>query len=117
MHIEELDAELGAVLAQGFDLSQRCLIDDVQAVGDGGGGDVVVDSCDSAVGTADLTVGQTQTVECLRRSDLVDELEIDVEERGFAYRLGDEMLLPDFFEEGARCGLCGHFDCFRLSAI
>ena len=112
LHVEEFDAEFGAVAAEGFDLAQRGLIDDVQAVGDGGGGDVVIDRGDGAVGTADLAVGETEAVECLGRGDLVDELEIDVEERGFACRLGDEVLLPDFFEEGTGCCLCGHFDCF-----
>ena len=101
LHVEELDAEFGAVAAEGFDLAQGGLVDDVEAVGDGGGGDVVVYRGDGAVGTADLAVGETEAVECLGRGDLVDELEIDVEERGLACGLGDEMLLPDFFEEGA----------------
>jgi len=34
----------------------------------------------------------------------VDELEVDVEDRGLACGLGDEVGLPDFFEEGAGCG-------------
>jgi len=32
----------------------------------------------------------------------VDELEIDVKDGGFTSGLGDEMGLPDFFEEGFR---------------
>jgi len=64
---------------------------------------------DGAVGAADLAVGETQAVECLGRGDLVDELEIDVEERRLACGFGDEVLLPDFFEEGAGgCGWCRH---------
>ena len=71
---------------------------------DGGGGDVVVDRGDVAVGAAELAAGQAQAVEGLGRGDLVDEVEVDVEDRGLACGLGDEVGLPDFFEEGAGCG-------------
>ena len=109
LHVEELDAEVGAVLAQGFDLARGDLVDDVEAVGDGGGGDVVVDRGDGAVGAAQLAAGEAETVEGLRRGDLVDEVQVDVEQRGFACGLGDEVLLPDFFKEGAGCGVrCRH---------
>jgi hypothetical protein len=101
LHVEELDAEFGAVAAEGFDLARGGLVDDVQAVGDGGGGDVVVYRGDGAVGSANLAVGETEAVEGLGTGDFVDEMEIDVEERGLACWLGDEMGLPDFFEEGA----------------
>ena len=66
LHVEELDAEVGAVLAQGVDLLGGDLVDDVEAVGGAGGGDVVIDGGDVAVGTADLAAGQAQAVEGLR---------------------------------------------------
>jgi hypothetical protein len=44
LHVEELDAEVGAVLAQGFDLRVGDLVGDDEAVVDAGGGDVVVTS-------------------------------------------------------------------------
>jgi len=86
LHVEELDAEFGAVLAEGLDLACGGLVDDVQAVGDGGRRDVVVNRGDGAVWTANLAVGEAEAVEGLGRGDLVDELEIDVEERGLASR-------------------------------
>ena len=106
LDVVEFDAEVGAVLAQGFDLARGDLVDDVEAVGDGAGGDVVVDRGDGAVGAAELAAGHAQAVEGLRAGDLVDEVEVDVEDRGFAGGFGDEVLLPDFFEEGAGGG--GH---------
>ena len=70
---------------------------------DGGGGDVVVDGGDGAVGAADLAAGEAQAVEGLGRGDLVDEVEIDVEEAGSPAGSATRCGLPDFFEEGARC--------------
>ena len=101
LHVEELDAELGAVLAQGVDLRGGDLVGDDEAVLRAGGGDVVVDRGDVAVGAAELAAGQAEAVEGLRRGDLVDEVEVDVEDRRLACGFGDEVVLPDFFEEGA----------------
>ena len=60
--------------------------------------DVVVDGGDGAVGAAELAACHAEAVEGLRGGDLVDEMQVDVEERRFALGLGDEVLLPDFFE-------------------
>ncbi len=108
LHVEELDAEVGAVLAEGVDLRGGDLVDDVEAVVGAGGGDVVVDGGDVAVGAAELAAGEAQAFEGLRRCDLVDEMQVDIEDGGFACGFGDEVLLPDFFEEGLWSGLCGH---------
>ena len=67
-----------------------------------GGGDVVVDGGDVAVGAAELAAGEAEAFEGLRAGDLVDELEVDVEDGGLAGGLGDDVVLPDFFEHGAR---------------
>ena len=72
----------------------------------GGGGDVVVDGGDVAVGAAELAAGEAEAFEGLRRGDLVDELEVDVEDGGLACGFGDEVVLPDFFEEGAGMWSC-----------
>ena len=69
-----------------------------EAVLRAGGGDVVVDRGDGAVGAAQLAAGQAQAVERLRRGDLVDQLQVDVEDRRLAFGLGDDVLLPDLFE-------------------
>ncbi len=68
---------------------------------DGGGGDVVVDRGDVALGMAERAAGEAEAFEGLRAGDLVDELEVDVEDGGLAGGFGDDVLLPDFFEEGA----------------
>ncbi len=106
LHVEELDAEVGAVFAEGVDLFGGDLVDDVEAVCGAGGGDVVVDGGDVAVGTAELAAGHAEAVECLRGGDLMDEVEVDVEDGGLAGGLGYEVVVPDFFEESFRC--CGH---------
>jgi hypothetical protein len=99
LHIVEFDAEVDAVLAQGLDLLGGDLIDDVKAVFDAAGGDVVIDRCDRAVGATEFAAGHAETVEGLRAGDFVDEVQVNIEERGLSRGFGDEVLLPDFFEE------------------
>ncbi len=59
----------------------------------------MVDGGDVTVGTAKLAARHAKAVEGLRGGDLVDEMQVDVEDRGLARGFGDEVLLPDFFEE------------------
>ena len=68
------------------------------------GGDVVVGGRQGAVGAADLAVGEAEAVEGLRRGDLVDEVQVDVDQP-----LADLVVLPDLVEQRARCvtRLCG----------
>ncbi len=54
LHVEELDAEFGAVLAQRVDLRVGDLVGDDEAVVRGGGGDVVVDGGDVRSGRRSL---------------------------------------------------------------
>jgi len=54
LDVVEFDAEVGAVFAEGIDLLVGDLVDDVEAVFNTAGGDVVVDCCDGAVGAAEL---------------------------------------------------------------
>ena len=54
LHVEEFDAELGAVFAQRVDLRGGDLVGDDEAVVCGGRRHVVVDGGDVAVGTAEL---------------------------------------------------------------
>ncbi len=103
LDVEEFDTEVGAVLAEGVDLRGRDLVDDVEAVVGAGGGDVVVDRGDGAVRTTKLAASHAEAVEGLRTGDLVDQVEVDVEDRGLACGLGYEVLLPDFFEECLWC--------------
>ena len=100
--VEELDVEVGAVFAQRLDLRIGDLVDDDETVLHGGCGNVVVDGRDVACGIAERAAGKAQALEGLRAGDLVDELEIDVEDRGLACGFGDDVIIPDFFEHGAR---------------
>src|ERR1700678_980681 len=104
LHVEELYAEVGAVFARGLDLLRGDLVDDVEAVLDAAGGDVVVDRGHGAVGATELAVGKAEAFEGLWAGDLVDEMQVDVEDAGLALWLDDEVLVPDFFEE--RFGCC-----------
>ena len=80
IHVVELDAEVGAVLAQRGDLLGRDLVDDVEPAVDGGG-HIVIDGGDAPVRAADLAAGQAKTFKGLRRGDLVQQLQVDVEQR------------------------------------
>ena len=83
----------------------RDLIHDVEAIFGAGGGDVVIDGGDVAVGTAKLAASHAED-RPVGAGDLVDEVEVDVEDRWFAIGLDDDVLLPDFFEQCFRC--CAH---------
>ena len=57
-------------------------------------GHVVVHRRHGEVGAPDGAAGQAQAVERLRRRDLVDEVEVDVEEVGLAVGAADDVALP-----------------------
>ena len=63
------------------------------------GRDVVIHRRERQVGPPHLSPGQTQALEGLRRGHLVDEVEVDVEQRRLALGLGDEVRFPDAIEE------------------
>ena len=89
--------ELCAVAVEGVQLLLRDrILDRQRAVGRG---DVVVGRGDRQVGAADLAAVQAQALERLRRRDLVDEVQVDVEERRLAGLLAYDVVLPDFLEQ------------------
>ncbi len=90
--------------AQRVYLSRGDLVGDDEAVLRAGGGHVVVHGGDVAIRPAQLAASQAQAIEGLRRCDLVDEVEVDVEDGRFAFRLGDDVLLPDLLKERLRLG-------------
>ena len=65
LDVVKFDVEVFAVPAQGFDLFGGDLVDDVEAVSDAGGGDVVVDGGDGAVRAAEFAADEAQTFEGL----------------------------------------------------
>ena len=97
---EQRDAELGAVALERLDLGRR------ERVGDAGlapdRGHVVVDRRERAVRPAHPPARQPQPVEGLRRGHLVDEVQVDEQDRrpgrvGGAHLVG----VPDLLEERA----------------
>ena len=76
---EQRDAELLGVALQGLDLRLRERVGDALLAPDGG--DVVVDRREGAVGAADRAAGEPEAVERLRRGDLVDQVEVDEQDR------------------------------------
>jgi hypothetical protein len=58
----------------------------------------VIHRGDGAVGAAHLAAGEAQAFKRLRRGDLVQQLQVDVENGGLALRFDDYVLLPDFFK-------------------
>ena len=113
LHVKKLHAEVRAVLAQRLHLSIRNLVGDHEPVVHAGRGHVVVDGRDVAFGMAQLAASESQAFKRLRRGDLMDQLQVDVEDRRLAFGFGDDVLLPDFFEEGAGCGFGAHSEFLR----
>jgi hypothetical protein len=58
----------------------------------------VIDCGDAAVRAAHLAAGQAQAFKGLRGSDLVEQLQVNVEQGWLACWLDYYVLLPDFFE-------------------
>src|ERR1019366_5062620 len=98
VYIVEFNSEFGAVLAQGFDLRGRDLVDDVEPAFEGCG-NVVVHGCDAAIGAAHLAVGEPEAFKCLGRSDLVQQLQVDVDQRRLAFGGDNDVPFPYLFKQ------------------
>jgi hypothetical protein len=99
LHIEELDAELSAIVAQRIHLTRGDLIGDDQAILRACGWDVVVHGGYVPIRPTELALCQAQAIEGLWRCDFVNEMKVDINQRRFARRLGDDVLLPDLLKE------------------
>ncbi len=104
-HRVEADPELGAVRRQYLHLLGRDRIGD--RLVDVHRRHVVIHGGDGEVGTADGAPGEADAVERLRRRDLVDQVEVDVEEVGLAVAPMDDVALPHLVAEGGGRG-SGH---------
>ena len=92
----ELDPELRAVLSQRLQLEPRELVGHRPVRRR----HAVVHRRDGQLGSSHTAPGQSQSLERLRRGHLVDEVEVDVEQRRLARHLTDDVLLPDLLEQG-----------------
>ena len=96
-HRVQADTELGAVAAQRLDLGSRDGVGD--RLVDVDRRHVVVLGRDRQVRSAHGASGEAQSVERLRTGDLVNEVQVDVDQIGFARRAGaragrDDMGVP-----------------------
>jgi hypothetical protein len=58
----------------------------------------VIHRCDRAIGTPHLAAGEAETFKCLRRRDLVQQLQVDVEHGRLALGRDHDVLLPYLFK-------------------
>ena len=66
------------------------------------GGHVVVERRHREIGAAHLPAGQAQALEGLRRGDLVDQVQVDVEQVAAAAERVDDVRVPELVEQRAR---------------
>ena len=106
VQVVEPDAELPAVAPQGIDLLLGDRIGDRQpAVG---GRHVVVDGGHGPLGPPHLAPGKPQPFEGLGAGHLVDELQVDVQDRLLALFGMDDVAVPYLLEHRPGVGLAGH---------
>jgi hypothetical protein len=94
--IEEFDTEFNAITSQHFHLLGGDLVEDRQVAGRSG--NVMVDGRNRALRLPDLAAGGTQPIKRLRRSNFVNEVQIDVDERRLVGGLADDVRVPKLFE-------------------
>ncbi len=102
VHRVQPDTEVGAVLAQGLDLGGRDRVRDRAQRVDGR--DVVVLGGDGEIRAAQRSTGQSERLESLRAGHLVYEMQVDVEQVGFAVGTPDDVSVPDLLRECAPHG-------------
>src|SRR5207247_135709 len=97
--VKKLNVEFATILTKGFDLFCG------DCVGDGQTticcGYVVVHSCNRQVGTTNTPTCRAQGSERLRRCDLMDQVQIDVEKRRLTRALPHDVRVPELFEQCA----------------
>jgi hypothetical protein len=89
-------AEFLAIAPQRLNLTRR------NRVGNGctawGGWDIVINGGKGAQGLTDSSARDAEAVKSLRRSDFVDQVQVNVQEWGLASGLADYMVIPYFFK-------------------
>ena len=91
------DAEFAAVLFERIYLRFGNFVNDGQASAPGR--NVVIHRCVRQFRAAHPATSQAEPLECLRRSDFVNEVTINVYDRGTARLVMDYMRIPYFFKQ------------------
>ena len=102
VHAVKLDAELGAILFQGFDLDARLLVIDAEVTVVCR--DVVIGNGENRLGPAQFASVIAQTFEGLRARHLVHQVTVDIDDGRAVAVQGDNMGIPDLVEQGTRLG-------------
>jgi hypothetical protein len=109
VQVEERNVELGAVAAECADLPGGDFVGDGEVARRRR--HVVVHGRNRQTGTPDAAAGRAQPVERLRRSDFVNQVQVNVEQRGLSRLLVDYMLVPEFLKK------CPHKFSGRWSVV
>mmetsp|Transcript_14019 Transcript_14019/g.39944 ORF Transcript_14019/g.39944 Transcript_14019/m.39944 type:complete len:229 (+) Transcript_14019:1805-2491(+) len=115
-HAEVLDAKVLHILFQLEDLGAAGgFLDELGDIDEAGSvlcGDVVVHRRQGAVGASDAAVGKAESLEGLRRGDLVHQMPIHVYQRRHAI-VGHDMVVPDLVVQGPAGSQIGARRCKR----
>ena len=98
--IEQANTELSAILPKGVDLLLRNRVGDRQPPISRW--HIVVRGREGGLRTANLPTGEPEAFKGLGAGHLVNQMPIDVEQRIFAFRRADDMIVPDFIKKRAR---------------
>ena len=93
-------AELGAVVAQPGHLLGGHRVGD--RLVDADGRYVVVHCRQREIGPAYLSARQVESLERLRRGDLVHQVQVDIQEHGLAFGACHDMMIPDLVKQACR---------------
>ena len=100
VHVEEAHAGFAAIFLERLKLQPRVGVDDGQCPV--GGGDGVVHHREGEIGPAHFASFGAQAGEGLRRSALMDEVAVDIDERGLAGLFVHDVAVPNLLVESFR---------------
>jgi hypothetical protein len=100
VHVEEAHAGFAAIFLESVKLEPGVGVNDWQ--GAVGGGDGVIHHREGEIGAANLASFGAEAGESLRRRAFVNEVAVNVDERGFAWLFVNDVGVPDFLVERFR---------------
>ncbi len=98
VHVKQSHVRFSAITGEGLELTGGIHVQHRQQAILGGDG--MVHHRKGEVGAADFTSGFFQSGEGLGRGAFVDQMAVNVDERGLAGLFGDQVRIPDFFVDG-----------------